>query len=156
FERARSLVATAAVSKEEYDLRKEALLVAEARVEEALQGGYQIRVALGLSAKPEKGDDLAQVPPDLDQTCSSVKQAQASLIQAAAQIGVCDSFNKSPKQMVADFYKRDPQGDIDRIYAKLLLDAPVIKQAEAKLAQARRNLDQAKLNLRYCDVVAEI
>src|SRR5262249_2577900 len=93
---------------------------------------------------------------DLDQTFSSVKQAQASLLQAAAQIGVFDSFNKSPKQMVADFYKRDPQGDIDRIYAKLLLDAPVIKQAEAKLAQARRNLDQAKLNLRYCDVVAEI
>ena len=58
--------------------------------------------------------------------------------------------------MVADFYKRDPQGDIDRIYAKLLQDAPSIKQAEAKLAQAERNLDQAKLNLRYCDVLAEI
>ena len=58
--------------------------------------------------------------------------------------------------MIADFYKRDPQGDIDRIYAKLLKDAPAIKQAEAKLSQAQRNLDQAKLNLRYCDVVAEI
>ena len=58
--------------------------------------------------------------------------------------------------MVADFYKRDPQGDIDRIYAQLLKDAPGVKQAEAKLRQAQRNLDQAKLNLRYCDVVAEI
>ena len=36
------------------------------------------------------------------------------------------------------------------------LNAPGIKQAEAKLAEAQRNLDQAKLNLRYCDVVAEI
>src|SRR5262249_54774277 len=70
--------------------------------------------------------------------------------------GVTDSFNKTPKQMVADFYKRDPQGDIDRIFARLLEDAPAIKQAEAKLAQAERNLDQAKLNLRYTDVVAEI
>jgi membrane fusion protein (multidrug efflux system) len=69
---------------------------------------------------------------------------------------VTDSFNKTPRQMIADFYKRDPQGNIDRIYAKLLINAPAVKQAEAKLVQARRNLDQAELNLRYCDVVAEI
>ena len=126
------------------------------RVEEALQGIYQVRVALGLPPKPATGDDLAQVPADLDQTFSSVRQAEASLLQAAAQIGVTDSFNKSPKQLVADFYKRDPQGDIDRIYARLLDEAPAIKQAEAKLAQAKRQLDEATLHLRYCDVVAEI
>src|SRR5262245_44693395 len=64
--------------------------------------------------------------------------------------------SKSPKQMVADFYKRDPQGDIDRIFARILKDSPAVKEAEAKLVQAQRNLDQAKLNLRYCDVWAEI
>jgi membrane fusion protein, multidrug efflux system len=31
-----------------------------------------------------------------------------------------------------------------------------IKQAEAKLLEARRDLAQAELNLRYCDVVSEI
>ena len=40
--------------------------------------------------------------------------------------------------------------------AQLIPDAPAIKQAEAKLLQAQRDLDQAKLNLRYCDVVSEI
>jgi membrane fusion protein (multidrug efflux system) len=79
-----------------------------------------------------------------------------SLVQAAAQIGYFDSFNLTPKEMVAHFYKRDPSGDIDKIYAKLLEDAPGIKQAQAKLIEAQRNLDQAKLNLRYCDVVSEI
>jgi membrane fusion protein, multidrug efflux system len=156
YDRARPLVSSGTVSKEEFDLRKESLLVAQARVEEALQGIYQIRVGLGLPPKPPTGDDLTQVPADLDQTFSSVKQAQASLLQAAAQLGVTDSFNKTPKQLVEDFYKRDPQGDIDKIYAALLKDAPAIKQAEAKLAQAQRNLDQANLNLRYCDVWAEI
>jgi membrane fusion protein (multidrug efflux system) len=156
YNRAKRLVNTGAVSKEEFDLRNEEFLVAQARVEEALQGVYQVRVALGLPPKPEGSDDLAQVPADLDQTFSSVRQAQASLQQVAAELGVTHSFNKSPKQMLADFYKRDPQGDIDRIFAKLLQDAPVVKQAEAKVAQAERNLDQAKLNLRYCDVVAEI
>ena len=46
--------------------------------------------------------------------------------------------------MVTDFYKRDPQGDIDRIYAQLLKDAPAVKQAEAKLLQAEHNLDEAE------------
>ena len=58
--------------------------------------------------------------------------------------------------MVADFYKRDPEGNIDRIYEKLLKDAPAVKQAEAKLLQAEQNLADAQLNLRYCKVLAEI
>jgi membrane fusion protein, multidrug efflux system len=145
-----------AVSQQELDQYKEAFTVAEAQVKQALEQVYEIRVSLGLPAQPEQGNDLTQVPPDLDQTFSSVKQAQAALIQAAAQLGVISSFNKSPKEMVEEFYKRDPQGDIDRIYAQLLKDAPPIKQAESKLAAAQRNLDEAALNLRYCDIVAEI
>jgi membrane fusion protein (multidrug efflux system) len=77
-------------------------------------------------------------------------------VQAAAKLGVADSFDKSPKQLVADFYKRDPQGNIDRIYEQILKDAPSVKQASAKLMQANRNLEQAQLNLRYTDIVAEI
>jgi membrane fusion protein (multidrug efflux system) len=156
YDRALPLISSGAVAKEEVDRRKEALAVAQAQVEEALQGVYQIRVALGLAPKPETGDDLAQTPPDLDQSFSSVRQAQASLMQAAAALGVNDSYDKSPKQMVADFYKRDPTGDIDRIYAQLLKDAPAVKQAEAKLLEAQRALDQALLNLSYTNVVAEI
>ncbi len=147
---------TGVLSANEMAQWTEALYVAKAQVEEALQGVYQVRAALGLPPIPEKEDDLAQVPPDLDQTFSSVRQAQASLLQAAAQIGVTDSFNKTPKQMVTDFYKRDPSGNIDRIYDQLLKDAPAVKQAQSKVVQARRNLDQAELNLSYTDVVAEI
>ena len=35
-------------------------------------------------------------------------------------------------------------------------EAPAVKQAEAKLESAKRDLTQAELNLRYCDIVAEI
>jgi membrane fusion protein (multidrug efflux system) len=92
----------------------------------------------------------------LSQTYSAIKEAQGRLQQTAAQLGVVTSFDKSPQQMIADFYQRDPQGDIDRIYAQLLEEAPAVKQAEAKLAEAQAHLDQARLDLRYCDVVAEI
>ena len=138
------------------DRRHEVLLVAQAQVQEALQGVYQIRVQLGLPPKPETGDDLSQVPPDLDQSFSSVRQAQYTLLQAAAQLGVIQPFDQTPKQMITEFYKRDPSGNIDIIYNQLLKDAPQVKQAQAKLAEAQRNLDQANLNLKYCDILSEI
>jgi membrane fusion protein (multidrug efflux system) len=86
-----------------------------------------------------------------------VKEAQGKLIQVASQLGVVvGSYDSSPEQMLAEFYQRDPEGNIDRIYEQLLRDAPAVKQAEAKLAAAERSLDHAQLQLRYCDVVAEI
>jgi membrane fusion protein (multidrug efflux system) len=157
YDRALPLKNTGALTPEEIDRRKEVLSVAQAQLDEALQGVYQVRVALGLPPKPVDSDDLPQVPADLNQTFSSVRQAQASLIQAATQLGVvASSFNLSPKEMIAEFYKRDPTGDIDKIYAKLIPQSPLVRQAQTKLDEAKRNLDQAQLNLRYCDIVAEI
>ena len=156
YNRNKPLVGTGAVTQQEMDAYTEALLVARAEVQEALEAVYEVRASLGLAPVPPSGNDLAQVPPDLNQTFSSVREAQAKLMQAAAALGVTGSFNNSPRKMVEEFYKRDPNGNIDRIYAKLLEEAPAVKQAEAKLLQAQHNLDEAKLNLRYCKVYAEI
>ncbi len=76
---------------------------------------------------------------------------------SAAPLGVFPpSYNASPKETVADFYRRDPNGNLDRIYAQLIKESPDIKLATAKRDQAKSDFDQAELNLRYCDVVAEI
>jgi len=145
------------VSKEELDQRRQTVKVDQAAVDQALQQVYAIRVGLGLSAQPEKGKDLTDVPPNLDQTFSSVRQALGTLLQSAAQFGYFPTtWNATPKEALDTFYKQDPAGNLDRIFARLIREAPPIKQAEAKLLQARRDLDQAKLNLRYCDVVSEI
>jgi membrane fusion protein (multidrug efflux system) len=77
-------------------------------------------------------------------------------MQTAAQLGSFHSFEETPQQMLAEFYRRDPSGNIDAIFAQLLNNAPDVKQAEAKLSEAEANLNQAELNLSYCDVVAEI
>ncbi|MGA8321141.1 MAG: HlyD family secretion protein, partial [Xanthobacteraceae bacterium] len=45
---------------------------------------------------------------------------------------------------------------LNRTLAGLTDDAPAVKQAEAKVEAAKRDLVQAELNLRYCDVVADI
>jgi membrane fusion protein (multidrug efflux system) len=157
FDRAKNLLATKVISAEEYDLKREAIDTASAQVEQALENVYQTRVALGLPRQPPAGGSLTDVPPDIDQTFSSVREAAGELMKGAAQLGiVSSSFNLKPSQIVAEFYKRDPGGDIDRIYASVLKNAPAVKQAEIAVTVAQRDLDQANLNLRYCNVVAEI
>ena len=145
-------MATNDTPRSEYDRRQAALLAARADVTAALADVRQIRASLGLPQEPDE-QDLGQVPADLDQTFSSVLQAQADLIQSAAQLGVIHSFEETPKQMLEAFEK---EGDINSTFARLAADAPDVKQAKAKLEVAQRDLDQAELDLRYCDVVAEI
>ncbi len=153
FDRARILVAKNDVSREVYDERQAQLTTASADVTQTLAEIYQVRVSLGLPARPDNGAALDSVPRDLDETFAGVLQAQSNLIQSAAQLGVVHSYNQSPKEMVAQFEKL---GDIDVTFARLAADAPAVKQAEAKLEAAQRELAQAKLNLRYCDIVADI
>ncbi len=156
FERVSKLVATGlAASREQFDQREAALSVAQANVTQALADIHQIRVSLGLPAAPEKDENLGRVPPDLDQTFSSVREAQAELIETSAELGVNHSYIPSPKQMLEEFEKRGG-GNIDKAFAQLLPNAPAVKQAEANLESAQRDLDQAELNLRYCSIIAEI
>ncbi len=116
FNRAKNLIVSGAVSREEVERREAALSVAQAEVTQALDDANRIRVSLGLPAGPLNGGDLGQVPPDLDQTFSSVRQAQANLIQSAAELGVIHSYNQSPKQMLEQFKQLDSQGDVDKFW----------------------------------------
>ncbi len=153
FDRARELVPRGDTPREVLDQRQAILTTAGAELTQTLAEVYQIRVSLGLPAQPDGGGDLGQVPPDLDETFSSVLQAQAGLIQSAAQLGVMHSFDQGPKAMLDQFYKL---GDVDTTFAQYAANAPAVKQAEAKLEAARRDLAQAELDLRYCDITADI
>src|SRR4029077_8371 len=96
------------ISKEELDQRRQMVRVNEAGVEQTLQAVYAIRVGLGLPAQPPKGKDLTDVPPDLDQNYSAVREALGQLVQTAAQFGYFPtSWNASPKEIIDAFYKQD-------------------------------------------------
>jgi membrane fusion protein, multidrug efflux system len=137
FARGEQLLPSATISRQEYDRRQAALSESQAEVKQAMADVHQIRVSLGLEAQSASGD-LGEVPPDLDQTFSSVREAQAALIQTAAQLGVVRSYAQLPKQMVEQFEKLE-QGDIDRTLAGLTANAPAVKQAQAKLDAANRD-----------------
>jgi membrane fusion protein, multidrug efflux system len=154
--RGEDLISSGGISKEALDERRQAVKVAEAQVDQALQQVYANRVSLGLDAKP-KGGDLTEVPEDIDERFSTVRQALGALLQSAAQFGYSPtSWDATPKQAIAEFYKQDPERNLDRIVATVIDTAPAIKQAQAKVEQAQRDLDQAELNLSYCDIVSEI
>ncbi|HEX4148254.1 MAG TPA: HlyD family secretion protein [Pirellulales bacterium] len=154
FERNEPLLKSGAISQQQFDQYRASRDVATNRVKSAEQAIQQTRASLGLSINYQQPLDA---PVDLDQTFSTVRQALASLLESVAPLGVVPStYNGSPKQLIEEFYKRDPKGDLDRIYEKLLKDASPIKQAQSKVHQAQADLDQAALNLRYCEVIAEI
>ena len=156
FVRARNLIARGAIATEEFDQRKEADGVADAMAHQAFEEVYETRVSLGLPPRPEKGE-LTDVPPDLNQNYSGVRQALAELIQATTVVGLpLTSVADTPTRTLDEFARRDRGGNIDRVLEGLIPEAPAVKQAQARLLQARSDLDQAELNLRYCEVKAEI
>ena len=122
--RGEELAPTGGISKEALDQRRQTAKADEAAVEQALQSVYAIRVGFGLPADPGPGHELDEVPPDLDQNYSGVRQALADLLQSAAQFGYqITVWDATPKEAVAEFYKQDPKGNLDHIYANILPNA---------------------------------
>jgi membrane fusion protein (multidrug efflux system) len=157
FGRAERLVPSGAIAKEEYDQRLAALRVADANLSAAKQDIYQVRATLGLPPEPEKDKDFTDLPPDLTETFSDVRSAFSDLVQTMTQLGLpLASANATPSKAIAKFQEIDHDGNLDRILLDLIPKVPAVLQAKAQLAQAHHDLEQAELNLRYCDVVSEI
>jgi membrane fusion protein (multidrug efflux system) len=154
--RARGLFSRNAISREEYDKYVETERTAAAAVKQALEEVHEARVALGLAPQPQKGE-LTDVPADINQTFSGVRQALAALNETMAQVGFAlVSVSRTPQQALDEFARRDSEGNIDRILERMVPEAPAVRQAEAKRLQAVRDLAQAELDLRYCEVRSEI
>ncbi len=157
FKRGKELLPTSAISREDYDQRDQNLRVAAANVTQAQEAIAQTRVSLGLPARPAKGKDLSDVPPDLNQTFSSVRAALAQCMLTMTLLGQpMPSTDLTPNKALEEFRKLGKKGDIDQILKGLVPNMPAVLQAKAGLEQARHDLEQAELNLRYCDIVSEI
>ena len=157
YERGRALVGTGALAREDFDQRVQQLRVAEAQVKQAREEVSQVRVSLGLAPEPASGKSLTDVPPDLNQNYSTVRGALTDGLQTAAQLGLpLESVRLTPNQVLEKFNRLDADGNIDRILENLVPKVPAVLQAKAELDQARHDLAQAELNLRYCEVVSEI
>ena len=153
--RARALYNRHAISREEFDRDLEQERTAAAAVKQALEEVHEARVALGLPPHPDTGE-LTDVPADINQTFSGVRQALADVNQTMAQLGFpLVSVSLTPQQALDDFTRRDKEGNINRILERMVPEAPAVRQAEAKRLQAVRDLSEAELELRYCKITSE-
>ena len=151
------LVAKSAASQEDFETHVQQYRVAEAAVTQAREDIYQLRAGLGLPAQPPEGKDLTDVPPDLDQTYSGVRTALTDLSQTLAELGQpLTSTELTPQKAIEEFSRRVKDGNLDQHLRDLIPNVPAVVQATAQREQARHDLEQAELNLRYCDVVSEI
>src|SRR5262249_37142843 len=135
FKRGTQLLPSGGISREEFDHRREDIRVAEAALNQARQEVFQVRASLGLPPEPERGKQLTDVPPDLEETFSDVRGAFSELVQTMTQLGVPLAPAKAiPSQAIAEFQRLDKEGDLDRIFADLLPKVPSVLEAKALLA----------------------
>ncbi len=107
FNRYKELVSTGAVSKQQFDQYQAAYDVAKSSLDAADETVQQSRVSLGLPVNHEHPLDL---PADLDQNFSTVREALSQLLQSAAEFGYQPiTWNATPKQAIEEFYKQDPR-----------------------------------------------
>jgi membrane fusion protein (multidrug efflux system) len=157
FNRAKALLPTAAISHSDYDLNEQQLRVAAASLAQAKEAIAQTRVSLGLAPQPEKGKELTEVPPDLNQTSSAVRTALADCMATMTQLGLpLPSTELTPKKALEEFRKLHKKEDLNEILKDIVPNAPFVLQAKVALEEARHNLELAELNLRYCDITSEI
>ena len=81
------LLPNGGISKEEHDLRRQSVKVAQAALDQALEAVLASRVGLGLPAQPPAGHDLGEVPSDLDQNYSAIRQALGQVYRSASLLG---------------------------------------------------------------------
>jgi membrane fusion protein (multidrug efflux system) len=154
YARGEMLVGKGGISQQQLDQYQAALEVAKNRVGSAEQTIQQTRARLGL---PINHEHPLNVPEDLDENFSTVREALGAIYGSVTQLGFAPTtWDAPPKQARAEFYKQDPDGNLDRIYERLIPESPAVKQAEAKVLQAQDDLAQGELNLRYCDIVSDI
>jgi membrane fusion protein (multidrug efflux system) len=157
YDRGQAMLATSSISREDFDQRQQHYRVTQATVTLAREEVHQTRVSLGLAPEPAKGKSLDDVPPDLNETISTVRTVLADCLQTMSQLGLpLGATDITPAKAVESFRRLDDEGNIDRILHNLVPKVPEVLQAKAQLDQARHDLEQAELNLRYCDIVSEI
>jgi len=154
YARNQALVKKGVITEQQFDQYVAALEVARNRVISAEQTIQQTRASLGL---PINHENPLDVPEDLEENFSTVREALGAMYSSLTQLGFAPAtWDGMPKQAKEEFLKQDPEANVDRIYERLIPEAPAVKLAEAKVAQARDDLAQAELDLRYCDIVSEI
>jgi membrane fusion protein, multidrug efflux system len=149
-----NLVKRGSATQSELDQRNSTLKVAVEGEKAAWEAIQEIRAALGLA--PNYKDPL-DIPKDLEVEQSSVQTAVSDVGSALAQVGIPFNPNDAAQAKAFEDFLR-PRGDksAGEGLEMVVEQAPAVRVALAAADRAEKQLDDARLRLRWTEVRSEI
>jgi membrane fusion protein, multidrug efflux system len=145
------------ITREQADVRQTEAEQAAARVRQALEEVHRVRAALEEPEVPPAGKDLDDVLRDRDQHHSSVTAALSALALSLAEIGLpLPPYWEPPAEFIEAIRSQAPGGDLDKLAETTVAKAPGVQAAQAQVKQAEQVLAQARIELGYCAIRADI
>jgi len=152
--RVANLVRTGSATQSELDQRNNTLDVAREQVKEAWAAIQETRAALGLAPNTSNPLDL---PKDLEQQQSTIQTSVSEIASALAQVGIPLSAHDIEQ---GDVYEKllgmDRSQGIKEAMGALVEKAPAVLVAKGSIAQAERQLEDARRRLGYTEIRSEI
>jgi membrane fusion protein, multidrug efflux system len=154
FRRGQELMPSGGISKEEADQRDNALKVAVEQEKEAWAAIQETRATLGLA--PDYKDPM-KVPKELEVQQSTVQTAVSNISSSLAQVGIpFDPKDAEQAKAFGDFLRPEGDRSAGEGLESVIEQAPAVRVAQAAVARAEKQLDDARLRLSWTEVRSEV
>ncbi len=152
--RIENLVRRGSASQSELDQRNNTLKVTAEQEKEAWAEIQETRAQLGL---PPDYDDPLKIPKELENQQSTVQSAVSEIASSLAEVGIpFDPKDASQARAFDDFLRPEGDKSAGEGLEGVIEKAPAVQVARAAVARAERQLDRARLDLRWTEVRAEV
>ena len=156
FRRGEELSPSGGISKEDFDQRRQSVKVAQAALDQPLEAVRHRESAWVLPAEPPTGHGLGEVPYDLDQNYSAIRQALGQVVPQRFAAGVRSPFvGLEPQASPRHIREARPRAQ-SRSHLCQSNCPGTIHQAGRDEARTGPEPTRWRLDLRYCDVRSEI
>lgn len=152
--RIENLVKRGSATQAELDQRNNTLKVADEQEAEAWAAIQETRAQLGLP--PDRQDPL-KIPRELENQQSNVQSAVSEIASSLAEVGIpFDPKDAAQAKAFEDFLRPEGDKSAGEGLEKVVEQAPAVRVARAAVRRAERQLDDARLRLRWTEIRAEI
>jgi membrane fusion protein (multidrug efflux system) len=149
-----NLVKRGSATQSELDQRTNTLKVAVEQEKETWAAIQETRAQLGL---PPEYQDPLNIPKELEDQQSTVQSAVSDIASSLAEVGIpFDPWDAAQARAFGDFLRSEGDKSAGEGLEKVVDAAPAVKVARAAVARAEKQLDDARLRLRWTEVRSEI
>ena len=149
-----NLVKRGSATQSELDQRNNALKVAVEREKEAWEAIQETRAQLGL---PPDYKDPMSIPKDLENQQSTVQSAVSQIASSLAEVGIpFDPKDAAQARAFGDFLRPEGEKSAGEGLDRVVDAAPAVKVALASVERAGKQLDNARLQLKWTEIRSEV